>query len=70
MTDGFYLDPDFRRDAPSGPHCCRCQKAIDPIRAIQVTVDWEQWEVTEGGSDLIGKDCWRIIRKASDEDKQ
>ena len=63
MAGPFYLDPDFRRDAPDGPHCCRCQKPIDPGKAIRVTVDWDEWEVVEGGTDLIGRDCWRQIRK-------
>ena len=76
------LDPDFRKDPPSNadgtdkPHCCRCRKEIrDLDSAIQVTVNWETWEVADGwdvdmqyhgsprviGNELIGPDCARKI---------
>ena len=61
----YHLDPDFRRDAPKeGPYCVRCQKPIrDPKKAAEVTVNWDTWEVTEGGEDLMGLDCWRTITR-------
>ena len=61
----YELDPDFRRDAPNGkPYCVRCQKAIaDVNKAIHVTVDWDTWLVTEGGTELMGRDCWKQITK-------
>jgi hypothetical protein len=82
MTQKFSLDPDFRRDPPRNadgtqkPHCCRCAKEIRDIdTAIQVTVNWETWDVAEGwnvdmryhgspsviGNELIGPDCARKI---------
>jgi hypothetical protein len=62
----YRLDPDFRRDDPRvGPYCVRCQKKIsDPDRATRVTVDWESWLVTEGGDELIGPDCWKVVKEA------
>ena len=62
----FYLDPDFRRDAPEeGPYCVRCQKRIADIsKAVHVTVDWNTWMVTEGGDDLMGHDCWAKISES------
>jgi hypothetical protein len=63
-------------DGTEKPHCCRCQKEIrDIATAIQVTVNWETWEVADGwnvdmryhgspsviGNELIGPDCARKI---------
>jgi hypothetical protein len=61
----YQMDPDFRRDAPEhGAYCVRCQKPImDPSKAVSVTVDWNTWLVTEGGSELMGADCWTITQR-------
>lgn len=71
MSQKYYLDPDFRKDAdPSKPFCVRCQKPIkDPKTAKSVTVDWNTWQVSEGGIELIGSDCWRIVKKNPVESK-
>jgi hypothetical protein len=62
---GYPLDPDFRKDAPKDrPFCVRCQKEVkDPAKAVKVTVNWDTWQVTEGGNELMGMDCWRAITK-------
>lgn len=65
MPRKYQLNPDFRRDAPRDkPYCVRCQKAVDPNKARHVTVDWNTWEVTDGGDELIGPDCWKAITLA------
>lgn len=68
----FYLDPDFRRDAPkTGAYCVRCQKAIaNPAKAMAVTVNWDWWSVTKGGPELMGADCWKKISVLSNQDKR
>lgn len=59
-TPVYQMDPDFRRDSPDGkPYCVCCQRGVDPAKAIRVTVDWDRWMVTEGGDELMGKDCWK-----------
>lgn len=58
------LDPDFRKDPKdaSKPFCCRCQKNFkDGQKHIAVTVDWNTWNVTLGGQELLGSDCARKI---------
>jgi hypothetical protein len=59
----YLLNPDFRRDAPKDkPYCARCQKEIkDPSKAVRVTADWDTWQVIEGGRELVGADCWKVI---------
>lgn len=46
----YHLDPDFRKEPDtSKPYCCRCQKVIkDPGKAVEVTVNWENWRVAIG----------------------
>jgi hypothetical protein len=65
MTEraSLYLDPDFRRDPDvTNPYCARCQKVIhDVSKAVHVTIDWSNWQVTEGGMELLGRDCWKAI---------
>lgn len=58
----YYLDPDYRKNPPKDKvYCVRCQKAIkDPAKAIKVTVI-DDWFVTEGGTSLIGANCWKKI---------
>lgn len=60
----YYLDPDYRKVPQLGkPYCVRCQKVIkDVSKAIGVTVDESNWTVTEGGTELLGADCWKIIQ--------
>lgn len=61
----YYLNPDFKRDAPkSGRYCVRCQRRLrDRAKVVHVTVDWETWQVTEGGEELMGADCWKGLEK-------
>ena len=67
----MYLDPDFRKDAPKdSAYCVRCQKAIkDTSKAVLVTVNWDNWDVTLGGKELLGKDCFKIISNSTTGDE-
>ncbi len=70
----MYLDPDYRKDPPfdivggrrvSRPHCARCQKEIkDVSKAVRVTVNPDTWDVTLGGDELLGSDCFKTIKNA------
>lgn len=61
------LDADYRKEPKRNsvgeflPHCCRCQKTIDPDGALLVTTDAIGAQVKLGGSELIGKDCARKV---------
>jgi hypothetical protein len=60
----YYLDPDYRRDAPAhGLYCCRCQKALRDNNYITVTVDYNTMTVRKdaNGKEYIGNNCWKII---------
>lgn len=61
----YYLDPDYRKMSDtSKPFCVRCQKEIkDPSKAVKVTLIADGFHVREGGSDLIGKNCWKFVKK-------
>lgn len=59
----YELDPDYRISPKIDKPCCiRCQKELDPKNAIKVT-QVDEWHVIKGGSQLIGKDCWKQITK-------
>lgn len=58
------LDPDFRNNTKNinKPHCCRCQKNFKNNQGyLEVTVNWDNWEVSLGGKELLGKDCAKKI---------
>lgn len=64
----FYLDPDYRRDAPKDTalFCCRCQKRVSGATTLRVVeVDWDKMMVRNNplGKELIGSDCWKQITK-------
>jgi hypothetical protein len=62
----FYLNPDYRRDRPDHPHCCRCGKSFRrETNMIVVEVDWENVQVRNNpmGKELIGHDCWAQVQK-------
>lgn len=51
MKTVFYrFSPDFRRRAPNMPqaYCAHCQKPVDAMTAIPVTIDWDNWIFAEG----------------------
>jgi len=69
----YYLDPDYRRDAPKDkPYCIRCQKEIKDIKkAVRVDFDENTIRVkqNESGEFLIGSNCWKQITKNVDTSK-
>lgn len=57
-SEALRLDPDFRRVPKTNVHCVNCQNDIkDVSKAIHVTVNWETWEFTLGGDELLGPGC-------------
>lgn len=59
----FWLDPDYRRDAPTtGPYCIRCQRSLRNCKSVQVTLT-SMWTVKLGGEELMGLDCWKKVSK-------
>jgi hypothetical protein len=59
----YQLDPDYRKTPDTTkPFCIRCQKPVDPNKAVKVEMA-DEWTVKEGGALLIGRDCWKKITK-------
>lgn len=57
-----FLDPDYRTwPDTTKPWCERCQKPVDPAKAIRVTtLDFQVWH-DDDGKGWLGKDCAKKI---------
>lgn len=68
-NDWIELDPDYRKDEPDEPHCCRCMKKFkgssDTFIFVEIKYEGACAFVRKSltGSHLIGKDCWNKIIK-------